>query len=251
MTDRVLETEAPFDAAAPALARPLSLAIPVEMVWRCQLGAVFLLVGLYLMTQALHLVGGYPYVFGLVPMFDLDAEANLPSFFQSQMMLACALALLFTARHERAAGRPMAHAWLVLSLAFFYLGADEAAMLHDRMGPVAMQAIGAKPNHIDWVLPMGILGTGFALYMVPFLLGIERATAYAFVLAGAVYVGGAVGVEVLGKVLAERYGYESYLYVLSVALEEGMEMLGIAMFLRAILRRMAQGAQATLVTARS
>jgi hypothetical protein len=34
MTDRVLETETPFDAAAPApaLARPLSLAIPVETV---------------------------------------------------------------------------------------------------------------------------------------------------------------------------------------------------------------------------
>jgi hypothetical protein len=248
MTDRTFDTEARLDE--PALARPLRLAIPVATVWRWQVGAALLLVAAYLVTQAMKLSGGYPYFFGLVPMFDLDAESNLPSFLQAQGLLACAIALLFVAQHERAAVRPMAHAWLVLSLAFLYLGADEAAMLHDRMGPVAMQTIGSKPNHIDWVLPMGILASAFALYMIPFLLGIERATALAFALSGAVYVGGAVGVEVLGKILSERYGYESYPYVLSVALEEGMEMLGVAMFLRAILRYMARSAHATLFTVR-
>jgi hypothetical protein len=183
-------------------------------------------------------------------MFDLDAEANLPSFFQSQGLLACGFALLVVARQEAASGSAQALRWLILALAFFYLGTDEAAMLHDRMGPVAMQALGEQPNHIDWVLPMGILASGFALYMVPFLFGIDRVAAIAFAAAGAVYVGGAVGVEVLGKVLSEHYGYESYPYVLSVALEEGMEMIGAAMFLRALLRYIARGGYAVTLDAR-
>jgi hypothetical protein len=250
MTDRTFDIDARLDEPALAPVRPLRLSVPVDTIWRWQVGAAALLVVVYLVTQAVREFGGYPYFFGLVPMFDLDAEANLPSFFQAQGLLACAIALLFVARHERAAARPMAHAWLVLSIAFFYLGADEAAMLHDRMGPVAMQAIGSQPNHVDWILPMGILAGAFGLYMIPFLFGIERATAAAFVIAGAVYIGGAVGVELLGKVVSERYGYESYPYALSVALEEGMEMLGVALFLRSILRYLARRGHETLVSVR-
>ena len=124
------------------------------------------------------------------------------------------------------------------------------AMLHDRMGPVAMQAIGEQPHHVDWVLPMGILASVFALCMLPFLLGIERTTAVAFALAGAVYVGGAVGAEMIGKLASDAYGYESYPYVLAVTLEEGMEMLGVALFLRAILRHIARAGWTTLVSVR-
>jgi hypothetical protein len=250
MSDQSLVSGARAEILERVPARTLPLTVPIATLWRWQVAAALLLVAVYLGTQAVKLFAGYPYFFGLVPMFDLDAEANLPSFFQAEGLIACAVALLFAARQERAAASPHALQWMALSLAFFYLGVDEAAMLHDRMGPVAMQAIGASPNHIDWVLPMGILAAAFALYMIPFLLGIERATAYAFILAGAVYVGGAVGAEVLGKVLSERYGYESYPYVVSVALEEGMEMLGVALFLRAILTRMARARQATVVTVR-
>jgi hypothetical protein len=249
MTEQSLASGVRVDRSR-APARTLSLAIATDLLWRLQLGAALVLVLLYFLTQAVKLSAGYPYFLGLVPMLDLDAEANIPSFFQTQAFIACALALLFVAWQERATLSPYALQWLVLSLAFFYLGCDEAAMLHDRMGPVAMQAIGAQPNHIDWVLPMGIIASLFALYMMPFLLGIERTTAIAFALAGAVFVGGAVGAEMIGKVTSERYGYESYGYVLAVALEEGMEMLGVAMFLRAILRHIARARWATLVTVR-
>jgi hypothetical protein len=233
-----------------APARTLAVAIPMGLLWRVQVGAALALVLLYLFTQGVKLSAGYPYFFGLVPMLDLDAEANLPSFFQAEGFIACGLALLVAAQQARAGAARYAAHWLVLALAAFYLGFDEAAMLHDRMGPVAMQAIGAKPNHIDWVLPMGILTTLFALYMMPFLAGIERRTARAFALAGAIFVGGAVGAELLGKLASERYGYESYPYVLTVALEEGMEMLGVAVFLRAILRHLAHARWTTLVSVR-
>jgi hypothetical protein len=250
MTEQSLATVACAEDVSRTHARTLQLAIPINTLWRWQAGAAVALAAIYLATQAVKLSAGYPYFFGLVPMFDLDAEANLPSFFQAEGLIACGLALLFAARQERAAASSYATRWLLLSLAFFYLGADEAAMLHDRMGPVAMQAIGAQPNHIDWVLPMGILASGFALYMIPFLLGIERTTAIAFALSGAIYVGGAVGAEMLGKLTSELYGYESYPYVLTVTLEEGMEMLGVAMFLRAILRHIGRAGWATLVSVR-
>ena len=83
MTDQSLVTGARVDTAATRVsARTTSLTIPVTTLWRWQAAAALLLVALYLGTQAVKLFAGYPYFFGLVPMFDLDAEANLPSFWQ-------------------------------------------------------------------------------------------------------------------------------------------------------------------------
>lgn len=231
-------TAAAFDESRAPLARPTvaDLGLPAERIFRWQVGAALALVALYLVTQGLKLLAGKEFVFGLVPMFDLDAEANLPTFFQSQALLACGVALSVVAANERLRGAAQAPRWLALALAFFYLGADEAAMLHDRMGPPAMQLLGRGPNHIDWMLPMGILAGVFALWMIPLLFAVPRRTAAAFVAAGIVYLAGAVGFEILGKIAAESAGYASVPYVLSVAAEEGFEMLGVALMLRAVLR---------------
>jgi hypothetical protein len=225
------------------------LRLPVERIFRWQIGALLLLVLLYLVTQSLRIFAGKEFVFGLVPMFDLDAEANLPSFFQSQTLLGCGVALAIVAVHERACGAAQALRWLALSLAFFYLGADEAAMLHDRMGPPAMQLFGQGPNHVDWMLPMGILAGGFGLFILPLLFAIPRPLARAFIGAGIVYLSGAVGFELVGKFAAESFGYGSLPYVATVALEEGGEMLGVALMLRAVLRHVAANGYALRLAA--
>jgi hypothetical protein len=91
------------------------------------------------------------------------------------------------------------------------------------------------PDHADWILPMLVLGTLFALWMTPFVVALLRPTLRDFGLAGAVYLGGAVGFEFVGKAAAIAHGYDSVAYVMSVAGEEGLEMLGIVLFLRAAL----------------
>jgi hypothetical protein len=216
------------------------LHLPADRIFRWQVGIALALTVLYVVTQSLKIFAGKEFVFGLVPMFDLDAEANLPTFFQSQTLLACGVALAVVAVNERVRGAAQALRWLGLGLAFVYLGADEAAMLHDRMGPPAMQLFGQGPNHIDWVLPMGLLAGAFALWILPLLFAIPRRTALAFVVAGIVYVSGAVGFEIVGKFAAEAAGYASFTYVLTVVCEEGLEMLGVALMLRAVLRYVAE-----------
>jgi hypothetical protein len=230
----VIDIEAGWTADERAGAADLPL--PADIIFRWQVGTALALAAMYLLTQSLKIFAGKEFVFGLVPMFDLDAEANLPSFFQAQTLLACGVALSVVAVNERVRGAAQALRWLGLALAFFYLGADEAAMLHDRMGPPAMQLFGAGPNHVDWMLPMGILAGGFGLWILPLLFAIPRRTASAFIVAGLVYVGGAVGFEVVGKFAADLYGYSSFQYVVTVVLEEGGEMLGVALMLRAVLR---------------
>ncbi|MGI9246330.1 MAG: hypothetical protein ACR2I8_06475, partial [Steroidobacteraceae bacterium] len=65
--------------------------------------------GLATVVSTVHL--GHDYVKGLVPMFRLDAEQNIPTFF-SVLLMIMICALLITAGHaERARHRPHAWAW--------------------------------------------------------------------------------------------------------------------------------------------
>ena len=56
-----------------------------------------------------------------------------------------------------------------------------------------------------------------------------------FAAAGAIYVGGAVGVELLGGLYASQYDVATFAYALITTVEEGLEMLGVVLFLYAIL----------------
>jgi hypothetical protein len=58
------------------------------------------------------------------------------------------------------------------------------------------------------------------------------------VLAGLVFVGGAVGLEALGGWYVDRFGREEPGYGLLVTVEELLEMLGVAAFIYAVLRHL-------------
>ena len=211
------------------------MGLPVDriMVWHLAISA--LLLAAYLAIQSIKILSGRAFVMGLVPMFDLDGEANVPAFFQAQGLVAVGVAVLVSAWHERRAQTALASRWVAMAAAFFYLGLDEAAMLHDRVGTAFQNAMQWAPDHADWILPMLILGTLFALWMTPLVVAMPRPAWRDFGLAAAVYVGGAVGFELVGKAAALGHGYDSFVYVMSVAGEEGLEMLGIVLFLRAAL----------------
>jgi hypothetical protein len=209
--------------------------LPVDRIafWHAVIGG--LLVSAFLAIQSIKLLTGRPFMLGLVPMFDLDAEANVPAFFQAQGLVAVGVATLIAAKHERMAGNPQAPRWTALALGFFYLGVDEAAMLHDRLGTAFQHAMRWAPDHADWIVPMFVIAAAFAVWMAPLVRSVPRQTAVDFALAGAVYLGGAVGIELVGRTAALANGYDSVSYVMSVAGEEGLEMLGIVLFLRAAL----------------
>ncbi|HRC44905.1 MAG TPA: hypothetical protein PLT27_12705, partial [Nitrospira sp.] len=69
---------------------------------------------------------------------------------------------------------------------------------------------------------------------VPFLLSLPRHVMYRFVSAGAVYVAGCVGLEMLGGMRFEQFGKDP-LYIAFATLEELMEMTGIVLFIRALI----------------
>ncbi len=168
---------------------------------------------------------GDPY--DLVSFFSLSDEQNLPTWLVSGLLLGCAglLALVATSARQ-AGGRYVAH-WWILAGAFLYISLDEFVQLHEHM------------NHwfdwggflyFGWVVPAGILVTLFGLAYLRFLAHLPPHTRHRFVLAGALYVGGALGVELALGYWTDLAGDQNFVYALVDWVEESMELIGVALF---------------------
>ncbi len=73
---------------------------------------------------------------------------------------------------------------------------------------------------------------------VPFKMYPSKPTARLFALAGAVYLAGAVGFEIVGNSLVGQRLRDTLEYNLWTLAEESLEMLGLILFLHTLLRYM-------------
>jgi hypothetical protein len=159
-------------------------------------------------------------------LFDVDEENNLPTWFSGFILGVTSFWLWITADAKRAGSDRWWIHWKCLALGFFVLCIDEIAGLHESFNTV---------TDASWAIPGGILAIGIGLLFFSFLWSLPTATRTAFVLAGGIYVGGAVGVEMVGAPMDA----DTMVYNLTTVVEEGMEMTGVLLFLMALLRYMA------------
>ncbi len=172
----------------------------------------------------------------LVRQFALDDEWNVPSAYQALSLGICALLLFEIARRSHQLRRGSLAHWIILGAIFVLLACDEAFRIHERLGKYREDLPGGM-GHVfktGWV----IFGLAFVavvgLSYIRFLFRLPRRYAILFVIAGAIYVGGAVGMEIAASPLVESRGRDNYTYVLMSTLEEVMEMAGICIFLYAL-----------------
>ncbi|MFO0549174.1 MAG: hypothetical protein U0271_12355 [Polyangiaceae bacterium] len=173
-----------------------------------------------------------PSDYGFVPYFSLSYEANFPTWYSSVLLLACAALLALAARAPRADTDPKGAPWWILAAGFTFMSLDEVMSLHELTGTL-VRAHGVL--HFSWVIPALVLVGALGLYFIPFLKALPPKTRNRFVAAGAVYVFGAVGMELPLGYWVERYGDSGLGYGLIDALEEALEILGAQLFLLALL----------------
>lgn len=165
---------------------------------------------------------------------DLDRESSLPTWFSASLLLITAVLMLWAWSADRAAGRRTSRGWFTLAVGFVYLSLDESTGIHEAFSVIGGVAGDAWPIFTSRWLVVGVpavLAAG--ILFIPFLRRLPRRTAMRLGLAGMVYIGGAVGMEMLnGAVFAERAGYE--LWIVLICLEETLEVAGILLAIRAV-----------------
>lgn len=168
----------------------------------------------------------------LVSLLSLSYEGNLPTWHASAVPLLCALLLLLcAARAELDRGR-----WRLLALGFFAISLDEVVGLHE-LTSAWFDTEGVL--HFGWVIPATALVAALVPIFVPFLRRLPRPTARRFALAGALYVGGAVGMELPLGAWVEAHSDDDLGYALIDWVEETLEIAGVTLFAATLLRRLA------------
>jgi hypothetical protein len=177
----------------------------------------------------------HDHAWGLISLFSFDSERNIPAFYSASAILLAALLLIVTGRLNQLA-KESAAPWFFLGLVFVFLSFDEIASIHERLILPMRELFDASGAfYFAWVIPYGVAVLLLGFLYIPFLIRLPRRTAIIFVISGTLFVGGAIGVELIGGHHSEIYGQNNITYAMIVTLEELLEKVGIATFIYGIL----------------
>jgi hypothetical protein len=178
--------------------------------------------------------------YGLVRLFDMGVEANLPTFFSTFQLLAVSLLLAVIGLVRRQEGDGRAAQWLLLALIFLLLAVDEGAGIHElSVRPFRDFApwLATGLFYWAWVLPAIVLVTYVAWRFAGFVFNYLPAdTRRHTVMGAALFVGGAVGVEMPEARYVEQHGLDNFAYGMFVLVEEVLEMSGVLVFFTGIMK---------------
>lgn len=158
-------------------------------------------------------------------LFDVDEEESIPTWFSSSLLLLTAVVLFLIAHLSEQSKERYTLYWFGLGLGFAFMSADEIAGFHETLNSI---------TETSWAVPGMIVVLLVGVLYLKFLSSLPAPIAVRFMMSGAIFVGGAIGVELA----TEPYLYEDALdtlgYNLWTPVEEGMEMGGVILFLASL-----------------
>lgn len=233
----------------------MKIAINPRRVLQILLFVVFTLVLLSVAGQCYkYFVGHDPTLLKIVNKVDLDGEDNcLPTWYQTCALFSCFVVLGTIALGKRTAQDRWARHWGFLAFTFLYLSLDEAVSLHEQLNGLSHWFKNSL-IHDAWIVPALLAVVLFGRAYLKFLWQLPVRSCVLFIVAGSIYLSGAVGMEIVsGHYLnthqATLINGEDFFYKMLNTLEEMLEMLGIVIFLYAQLSYLALHAETLEVAA--
>jgi hypothetical protein len=239
----------------------VELTINTKVVVRALIVAVLLITLAGLVARFVLYEWGQGALLRPLRLFDVGDERSIPTWFNTMELMLCSALLAVVAFAKRRRGEGYGSHWGVLSVIFLYLSLDEVATIHETLGAelerLLDNATGFVPGgaiSFFWVVPYAAFAVTVALAYARFLVDLPRGTRRWFLFAGALYLLGALGLEMLSAEvvsasgrIADFFGTElglsrhsasavpTILKGLQTSVEEMFEMLGLAAFVYALL----------------
>lgn len=172
---------------------------------------------------------------GLVKL-DAGWEASIPTYYSALLLLLAAALLGVIGRHVLQTRAPYARHWLALAVIFLLMSMDEVVSLHEGLSDPVRGALGlGGALYYAWIVPALVFVAALGLAYGRFLFHLPPSVRRWFIAAAVTYVGGAAGMEGIGGLLAGTAGEQTLAYGLAATFEEGLEMLGVVVFIYALL----------------
>ena len=165
---------------------------------------------------------------------NLDEEFNLTAIYSGLLLYASSFLLKEIAVSSQGGKR---RDWMLLSKVFLFLAFDEVFQVHELFVIPGLRQYLHPSLASIWVIPYGILFALFSFKFIPFFLKLRNKVSVLSLISGGVYVSGAIAFEALNSwlVRTDQISRSSFYYELISGFEELFEMLGIIIFLYALM----------------
>lgn len=174
----------------------------------------------------------------ILDLASVNLEESIPTWFSTIILFVASILLWLIAFNKWHRKDPLRVHWIGLAAIFMYLSMDEGAVIHEIFADPLQEAFDTTGFfYFGWQLLAIPLLIIFGLLYLRFLLALPRKTARLFVLAGSIYVGGAIVVEGISASTWYEQG-ETMTYLAIATIEEFFEMLGIVVFIYSLLAYM-------------
>lgn len=183
-------------------------------------------------------VSEHQQVQGLIRLFDLNEENNAPTLYSFSLLFISFMLLFMITVLERRQQAPNLMKWAILTFCILFMMADEAFSFHEKLIHPMRKLLNRDFYGIffyTWVIP-GIAALFlFVLFFYRFFRGFEKKVRRTILIAGILYFGGAIGMELAGGLYEDIYGDANLPYNLIATVEESLEMAGIIFFVKGLL----------------
>ncbi len=177
------------------------------------------------------------YAFGVVPLFNFDREANLPTLFAGVLLAGSGLLCLRIERWQRQ--RPNSSEalkqWKWVGYILLFLALDECAGIHENLDFILMPRVESTGVAAwPWVIPY--LGLAFivSVSLLRFFLKLPRPTQMGLAIFSILFVCGAIGMEMIAASYAEVHGENNLRNALHYSIEETAEVCAVLILLRTL-----------------
>lgn len=178
--------------------------------------------------------------FGL---YDVDSEANMPTWYASTLLQICAVLAFIISYHDAPAQKT---GWRGIALILLLMGMDEVAGLHNAPSRRVSEITGVGNGYLmnAWVIPAAMVLVILGMVYLPFIWRLPSWLKRSLIGAATAYLIGAVAFEVLGS----RFEYDaggmdydaarhySFRFEMTAVAEEAYEHIGVLATLAIFLR---------------
>lgn len=176
-------------------------------------------------------------------LFSVGRDTSIPTWYASVTLLICSLLLWVISWIKQKTDGTYIFRWRVLSSIFLVLSIDEVAAIHEWIGkrlllPQSIKLASDGFLNYEWVVFGLFFVFTFLAFYLKFIFDLPKHTKWMFLLSGFTFVGGSIGIEMINARTHSFYGVDNIAYQLATTIEELFEMLGIALFIYALLKYM-------------
>ncbi len=170
-------------------------------------------------------------------MFNLDVEKNVPSVYSALLLASSGFLLILISNRTRGLKKKFAAHWLFLGIVFIFLAADEFFVIHeDWMNPIRESLNTSGLLYFAWIIPYIIFIVILFLVYLKFLKDLPRDIYLKFIASGSLFIFGGIIIESFGgKYMESHLWQKDGMYFIMTTFEEMFEIIGISLFLYALL----------------